>query len=687
MNLETYISELSKYVIASILVLYAIVCVVCVILKNEEKKSGFYIGQNILMFAFHFCSYVVICFETGEVSYLIFYAFQQIIFYVVIMVYKALYPKANRMIVNNICMLLSISCVILTRLDYSKALKQFLISCASLLIAIVIPYLIKKFGFFRKLKWIYAGVGILALGIVLILGSTTYGSKLSYSIAGITFQPSEFVKITFVFFVAAALYKSQTLVEILISSVVAFLHVGIQVLNKDLGSAAIFFVVYVCMLYIATSKIRYLLIGMLLGGGAAFLAFKLFTHVQNRVYAFLDPWASIDSTGYQITQSLFAQSFGGWFGLGLYKGTPNSIPFVEDDFIFSALTEEFGVIFGISLIVICLSIFIAILLNSVRIKNKFYQLVSLGFGVTYIFQVLLTIGGGTKFIPLTGVTLPLVSYGGSSVMSTIIMFAVILGVTIIHSDEVDENNRISDEYQYDNNQNYARERRNNKHSANRRNNRPSNRPRNEGVYDNQQYYDMPQYNYQRTGNQNSNQDNQYYSEDIYDNRDYAYGNIKGQYYAGESDNNSFYSNGQNSNMYYAADNYYYGNYADDQGSNSYYSEETYDDYYYEEDNYNNQYVQNVAEGNNYREAKGTEDISHNKVSRYKPIDKEDISYVDDDMVFLRGFTTSINAELINEIANEFSDEDEEMLTDDSDNFFRGEIIYSEEEYEKDKNEE
>jgi len=435
MNLETYITEYSRYIIASVLVLYALECIICVLKKNEDKKKGIYVRQNILMFAFHFCSYVVICFESGEVSYLIFYAFQQIILYVVVMLYKALYPKASKLIINNMCMLLSISFVILTRLDYTKALRQFIIACGSLTIAVIIPYIIKKFKVFKNLKWFYAGFGILALGIVLVLGATTYGSKISYSIAGISFQPSEFVKITFVFFVASALYKSQTLLDILISSVIAALHVGIQVLNKDLGSAVIFFVVYICMLYIATSKIRYLFAGLLVGVGASYIAFTLFTHVQNRVYAFIDPWTSIDSTGYQITQSLFAQSFGGWFGLGLYKGTPNSIPFVEDDFIFSALTEEFGVIFSICLIIICLSIFVAILLNSIRIKNKFYQLISLGFGITYIFQVFLTIGGGTKFIPLTGVTLPLVSYGGSSVLSTVLMFAIFLGISIIYTEE------------------------------------------------------------------------------------------------------------------------------------------------------------------------------------------------------------------------------------------------------------
>ena len=145
----------------------------------------------------------------------------------------------------------------------------------------------------------------------------------------------------------------------------------------------------------------------------------------------------IDSTGYQITQSLFAISSGGLFGLGLFKGTPDSIPFVEADFVFSAIAEELGILFAVCLILICVSCFVMFMNISVRLNDKFYQLVSFGLGVTYIFQVFLTIGGGTKFIPLTGVTLPFISYGGSSVLTTLIMFSITEGLYMIREDEAD----------------------------------------------------------------------------------------------------------------------------------------------------------------------------------------------------------------------------------------------------------
>ena len=157
----------------------------------------------------------------------------------------------------------------------------------------------------------------------------------------------------------------------------------------------------------------------------------MFSHIQVRVQAWKDPWSVIDDAGYQIAQSLFAISSGGMFGLGIYGGTPRDIPYVETDFVFSAIAEELGLLFCICLIMLYISCFIMFMNIAMRVKDKFYQMVAFGLGVTYGFQIFLTVGGGTKFIPLTGVTLPLISYGGSSVMATLIMFAVIEGIYCI----------------------------------------------------------------------------------------------------------------------------------------------------------------------------------------------------------------------------------------------------------------
>lgn len=436
--MELYITEISKYLITILLALYTIECFMAFRFQNEERRSGLYIRQNLLMFGVHFSCFMVICFETGKIEYLFFYIFQQLLLFATIMLFRMIYPKGNRLIINNMCMLLSIGFVILTRISYEKAIKQFFIVTVSIAIGMLIPYFINQLTFLKNLTWIYAAVGICALGIVLMLGSVTRGSRISYSIGGITFQPSEFVKIIFVFFLAGALYETNDIVRVGLTAILAGIHVLILVASKDLGSALIFFIVYVFMVFIATRKFIYLLLGSAGGCGAAILAYQFFSHVQVRVQAWKDPWSCIDDAGFQIAQSLFAISSGGWFGLGLFRGNPTAIPFVEADFVFSAVAEELGIAFAMCMILISISTFIMVMLISVKLKDRFYQLIAFGLGITYIFQVFLTIGGGTKFIPMTGITLPFISYGGSSILTTLIMFFVIEGLYIIRQSEEDK---------------------------------------------------------------------------------------------------------------------------------------------------------------------------------------------------------------------------------------------------------
>lgn len=338
-------------------------------------------------------------------------------------------------------MLMAIGFLILTRLSFTKAAKQFTIAVGAMIFALGVPFMIKKIRFIRKMTWLYAVVGLLALLIVAILGATSYGAKISYTVAGISLQPSEFVKIIFVFFVAGMFHQSNSFRQVVITTVVAAAHVIVLVASKDLGGALIFFVVYITMLYVATGNPFYFIGGLLSGSVAAVIAYRLFSHVRVRVVAWQDPISVIDNEGYQICQSLFAIGTGGWFGLGLNQGSPGKIPVVEQDFVFSAIAEELGGVFAICLIMVCMSCFLMFLNIAMQLKDSFYKLVALGLGITYGFQVFLTVGGVIKFIPSTGVTLPLVSYGGSSLLSTIIIFAIIQGFYILREGEGGQNGR------------------------------------------------------------------------------------------------------------------------------------------------------------------------------------------------------------------------------------------------------
>lgn len=433
--MELYVTEISKYVIAFLMFLYTLEAFVAFRWRTEKKRTGLYIRQIILMFAVQIACFVQIMARTGKPVYLFFFAFQIIAFSSVLLLFYVIYPDGNRLIINNSCMLMMIGLIMLTRLSYDRAVKQFFIIVASFVIGFIVPEIIFRFEFLKKFTWIYAALGVVAIGIVLLLGAVTNGSKISYTIGGITLQPSEFVKILFLFFMAGALDSAENIWQLFLASAVAAIHVIILVLSKDLGSALIFFVIYLALIYISTENIGYLAMGLSFGALASVIAYKLFSHIQVRVQAWLDPFSDIESTGYQLSQSLFGISSGGWFGLGLYGGTPKSIPFVEQDFIFSAIAEEMGVIFAVLMALICVSTFIEIMRLGYFLRDTYYRLIVCGIGVAYIFQTFLTIGGGSKFIPLTGVTLPFVSYGGSSVLVTIMMIMITQGIFMIRTDE------------------------------------------------------------------------------------------------------------------------------------------------------------------------------------------------------------------------------------------------------------
>lgn len=432
--------EVSKYLMIILFALYTLECFSVFRKKNsKERREAIFRRQNILMLLLHLDGYLVLFDQMENLTILLFYGVQVVFFLIVISSYKMLYENSSQLLVNNMCMLMAIGFLILTRLSFEKAVKQFTIAVGAMIFALGVPFLIEKIRFIRKMTWLYAVVGLGALTVVAVLGATSYGAKISYTIAGISLQPSELVKIIFVFFVAGMLHMSDSFRQVVITTIVAAAHVMILVASKDLGGALIFFIVYLTMLYVATGNPFYFIGGLGCGSVAALIAYKLFSHVRVRVVAWQDPLSVIDNEGYQICQSLFAIGTGGWFGVGLNQGSPDKIPVVEQDFVFSAISEELGGIFAICLIMVCMSCFLMFLNIAMQLKDSFYKLVALGLGTTYGFQVFLTIGGVIKFIPSTGVTLPLVSYGGSSLLSTIIIFAIIQGFYILREGEGKQN--------------------------------------------------------------------------------------------------------------------------------------------------------------------------------------------------------------------------------------------------------
>ena len=447
--MRVYVLTFSRIILAAAMACYAVLAFVQLKRENPRRVSAVDAVLAALLFVVHGTGFITLFVMTGQNRYLLFYAVQLLIFILAVVLERTLYPEANHTLYQHMLLLLAVGSVIICRLSFSRAIRQTMIAGAGVLLSLALPALFTRLRYVRKATYVYAFTGLGAITAVLALGQFTQGAKLSWSIMDVSLQPSEFVKILFVLYLASAYAsldvrarnKGRYYLDLFVTGSIAALHVLVLVLSRDLGSALIFFVVYVFLTFLASRRWRYLAYGAVLGAAAAYAGYRLFTHVQVRVAAFRDPWSSIDSMGYQITQSLFAISAGGPLGLGLTRGTPGRIPFVESDFIFAAIAEEMGLIFAVGMLAVCMACFLSILWLSLSFADRFSRYTAFGFAITYAFQIFLTVGGEVRFIPLTGVTLPLVSYGGSSVLATIIMFTAVQSIAIAGSGQREEARR------------------------------------------------------------------------------------------------------------------------------------------------------------------------------------------------------------------------------------------------------
>lgn len=436
--MQEIIVQISKYVLLFLMAVYTLLALLSIRQKDAVKRRGRANSQFAIILIFDAAAFAILYLQSRDPK--MFGILAGLLLYTVLVqvLYRLIYKKASLAVLNNMCMLISTGFVIQSRLGTSTAIKQLIIVAGSSAVCLVIPVIIRRVKTMRNLGWLYAVLGILLLGAVFAFGRISGGANLSVTIGGISFQFSEFVKITFVFFIASMLRNDVSFRRVVIVTILAALHVGILVLSKDLGAALIYFVAYIVMVTVATKQGRYALLGI---GGmclASVAAYHLFSHVRVRVRVWKNPFADYEGTGYQIVQALFGVCAGGWFGTGLFEGNPEMIPLAKEDFTYAAVCEEMGILFGICLIFLCMSMYLQIVSISTKLSNRFYRLVSIGLGTEYAFQVFLTVGGTTKFIPMTGITLPLVSYGGSSIMCTIIMLSIIQGLFMIREDEDEE---------------------------------------------------------------------------------------------------------------------------------------------------------------------------------------------------------------------------------------------------------
>lgn len=439
----TVIVNAAKYIIIIAGVLFTILSVFSTVKMERYKGKAVLHGQMILIFIIQMCALGVVIVRVQSVETALFCMMQILFVFVYRLLYRAVYKKSFAPLLTCMLFCISISMICMTRLNFDKACKQFIIICVASVLTLVVPVLTNQLTRVKVLAGTFGVVGLLLLIAVPLIGSSEYGANLSLNLGFFSLQPSEFVKITFVLLIAVLLRKRDDFKRVFFATCVAAIHVLVLVVSTDLGGALIFFLTYLCMLQVATRKPVYLICGIVAGCGAGVLAYMLFSHVRVRVSAWRDPWSAIDTTGYQIAQSLFAIGSGGWFGTGLYEGSSNTIPVVIKDYIFSAVAEEFGGIFAICVIINCFCCFCQFLLIASRYSVKYFRLIGSGLAAIYGIQTCLAIGGVIKFIPATGVTLPLVSYGGSSVCSTFILFGLMQGLYLMYQNE-EERHRVEE---------------------------------------------------------------------------------------------------------------------------------------------------------------------------------------------------------------------------------------------------
>ncbi len=334
----------------------------------------------------------------------------------------------NRLLWNCVLMLLSVSFIMLWRLDQETAISQvhWIGVCFVVVNLVMLVFRGRWVWKIPAIFFMIISVGLIALPF--LFPSEANGSLNWANIHGFVFQPSEFVKLSFAFFLAVLYTKKNKLVSVAQAIVVTGFMAIVLLVQNDLGALLIFGILAWMLTY------DYLGRAVVLWGGcigiaiAAFLAYRFVGHVQLRFDIWLDPWADVNGSGYQIVQSLFAISNGGWLGTGLYQGSPGYIPARTTDMIIAAIAEEFGVVFSIVLILIYLLMFLFVMETGRREKNTVRRNLLVAFGVLFMSQTFIIVGGAIKLIPLTGVTLPFISYGGSSLLSNFITIGIIEAV-------------------------------------------------------------------------------------------------------------------------------------------------------------------------------------------------------------------------------------------------------------------
>jgi cell division protein FtsW (lipid II flippase) len=363
-------------------------------------------------------------------------------------------PYADPLLLPAVALLVGLGLSVIHRLDLADAQDgtgsesaptQLLWATIGVGVFVTVLVVIRDHRVLARYAYILMLAGLVLLALPALLPaaiSEVNGAKIWIRLAGFSIQPGEFAKICLIVFFAAYLVdkrdvlalasrkvagvelpRGRDLGPVLVVWVVSIL---VLVFERDLGSSLLLFGIFVVMLYVATERASWLLIGLVLFAGGAFIAYQIFGHVRDRVDTWLDPFAYENGAGYQLVQSLFGLGTGGLFGAGLGGGRPDQVPVAKSDFIASAVGEELGLFGLVAVIVLYLILVERGLRTSLIVRDAFGKLLAAGLAFALAWQVFVVLGGVTGLLPLTGLTTPFLAYGGSSLVANFGLVALLV---------------------------------------------------------------------------------------------------------------------------------------------------------------------------------------------------------------------------------------------------------------------
>ena len=351
-------------------------------------------------------------------------------------------PGADPAILPIVFALSGIGITFVTRLKPDLAMGQLLFLFLGVALMVGTLAMVRNLDMVKRYKYTLGAIGILLLVLPMFIGTEIYGSKLWIKIGSFQFQPGEFAKVLIALFLAGYLAENRELLSISSRSILGFkvprlrllaplfivwgVCLAVVAFERDLGSALLFYTIFLIMLYVATGRVSYVVIGLVLLAIGGVGAYKLMGHVRVRFNTWIDPFSDAQNTGYQLVQSLFSLADGGLVGVGIGKGMASIIPVVESDFIFSSIGEEMGLLGGAAVLFLFMLFAVRGLTTAARAKSDLAAFSAAGLTAAVSFQAFIIVGGVTRLIPLTGVTLPFMSQGGSSLLASFIIVSLLL---------------------------------------------------------------------------------------------------------------------------------------------------------------------------------------------------------------------------------------------------------------------